>query len=283
MIKVLEYTKSISRLFELFFITFMISTAIGVAFMEASFAGAMISLLVVFVVPGWLLTNVLFGRWGSLKPEACFILTFGLGASLAALDAVFLTLIGIRISRESTTILAAAVSFLLMGALIARRGLGHWHQESALPWRVLVAAMLAIFVFCALVLFHQPVVQEAYSEFYIVPRGWDEVNGHISKADLILSSHEDRTYLFRMICKEASGSEQLLAESLIQPESSFGVELFVPPPEPGQSSRIQLVAYREGDGTPYRWVELVGGACDLLPQPLRTASDTRVEIEALRE
>lgn len=238
--------------------------AVGAAFWNVPFVGPVISLASLFAVPGWLLTNVLFGNRTSPDIETRFILTFGFGLALVALESIALTLTGIGISRQSVTILGAMTNALLMGALILRRRTGDNDRGQIPRLNALPLSIIAIFVICTLVLFHQPTVQESYTEFYVIPRRFGSAEGYMSQVDLVISSHEEKSQTFRVFCEDARGAKILVAESMVEPESSFSVALAVPPPQPGLLEKMRLSVYRTEENVPYRWIELVGGGCERL-------------------
>lgn len=233
---------------------------IGLAYIDIPLIGPIVRLVGVFVVPGWLFTNVLFVNRKEPDHETRFILVFGLGATLVALEWVILPLIGVRMSRESVALAGAVTSVLLAGGLVLRLQTGHSDLgkitvRSALPLSII--ATLVIYIFVPL---HRPVVKESYTEFYIAPSS-GTLEYPTAKMNLVITSHEEKAHTYTVFCKDNSGSERRLAESIIEPEASFVIELLVPPPQPGSSSKMQLSLYREGDDTPYRWVELIGASC----------------------
>jgi hypothetical protein len=218
----------------------------------------------VFVVPGWLFTNVLFGSRKEPDQETRFILVFGLGAALVTLELVLLPLIGIRISQKSIVLSGAVTSSLLAAVLVLqlrtdRDGHDKIPVLSAMPLSVAV-----VLVLCSFVPIHQPVVKESYTEFYLAPSLSVRTDDGVAKMDLVVISHEQEDHMYAVFCRDTSDSGKLLLESLLEPESSLAVELFVSPPRSGSVSKMWLSLYREGDNMAYRWVELVGGGCDLL-------------------
>jgi uncharacterized membrane protein len=237
---------------------------IGLAYVDIPLIGSFVRLIGVFVVPGWLFTNVLFGNRKGPDQETRFILVFGLGVVLVALELVLLPLIGIRISQESIVLSGAFTSSLLAAVLILRLrtdrdGLDKIPVLSAMPLSVAVILVLCIFV-----PIHQPIVNESYTEFYLAPSPSVQTDDGATTVELIITSHEQEDYTYTVFCKDTSGSEKLLLKSLLKSESRLVVELSVPPPRPGLVSKMWLSLHREGDNTTYRWVELVGGGCDLL-------------------
>ena len=236
----------------------------GLAYIDIPLVGPIVRLLGVYVVPGWLLTNVLFSNRKGPDQETRFILVFGLGATLIALELAMFHLIGIRVSRKSVALAGAVTSLILAGMLVFRlrvdhSGLDRIPMQSAMP-----LSIIAVLVLYGFVLLHRPVVKERYTEFYIAPSSSETPDDQAVKMDLVVTSHEEKDHTYTISCRDTSGSERQLAKSVVEPESSVVIELLVPPPQPGSASKMQLSLYRRGDDTPYRWVELAGEGCDLL-------------------
>lgn len=249
---------------QLFIVAIISILTVGLVFLDVPLIGPVISLIGMFVLPGWLLTDVLFGIRDGPTQETRFILIFGLGALFVAFELFIMSLIGVRISRESVALVGAASSFLLIGIFILRfRTMRSDFGNISVP-RALALSAVTVLVLYGFVLLHQFDVKENYTEFYVVPRAFG-TDDQISKADLVIFSHEQKEHLYAVLCTDATDSTMLLAQSSLEPESSLTVELFVPPPQPGSTSKIRLSLYREGDATPYRWVELTGEVCNLLP------------------
>jgi uncharacterized membrane protein len=236
---------------------------IGLAYMDIPFIGPAVRLIGVFVLPGWLLTNVLFGNRKGPSQETRFILVFGLGAALVALELVMLLLIGIAISRESIALAGAVTSLLLMGVLVVR--LRTDRRGLRLPvLNAMSLSIVAVLVLYAFVPSHQPIVKESYTEFYIAPSSSETPDDQTAERDLVITSHEEKDHIYTVLCGDSSGSQRLLAKFSLAPESSFVIQLLVPPAQLSSASKMRLSLYRNGDDTPYRWVELIGGRCDLL-------------------
>jgi uncharacterized membrane protein len=247
--------------------TVIIVLAIGLALMDASVIEQVIGLLGVFVLPGWLLTSVLFGIHSGLDQETRVILVLGLGVALVALELVALTAVGIKLSRESVALGGALISLLLVGMLMFRLPSDRTKLGSKSVLVTLLLSAVIVLVMYIFIPLHQPVGKESYTEFYVVPRRFEATGDQTSGVELVITSHEQKKTTYTVLCTDMVGSETLLTKSELEPESSLTVDLFVPPPQADSISKVRLSLYREEDDTPYRWVELVGEGCDLLPQP----------------
>ena len=229
---------------------------------EVPLIGPAISLVGVSILPGWLFAIALFGVAQGLHPVTWMVLTFGLSTVVMVLDALVLTLVGIPLSRNSMTLAGVAGSLALI-SILALRQRALVNSQSRIQLGVLLVSILVVCGAGGLVLGHQPVEQESYTEFYVVAQSVGETAGYVSKSDLALASHEDELRVFRVICSDSSGIDRLVTESRLGPDSVLNIGLLVPPPPSGSRSKITLSVYRDGDVVPYRWIELVGGGCDL--------------------
>jgi len=237
---------------------------IGLAYLDVPLAGPIIGLLGVIVVPGWLLTHLLFDWHQGPGPVVRFILVFGLGASLLALELLVLTTIGIRLTRRSVLLTGAASSIVLLGILILWRRTDWSHARGAPVPDILLLCYLAVPVLWAFVALHQPRLRESYTEFYVVPQPFRTAESQTSEAHLVILSHEREEHIYTVMCQDTAGLEQALLQSVVKPGSNLTIELSMSPLQSGAMNKTRLYLFREQDETPYRWVELIGTDCDQL-------------------
>jgi uncharacterized membrane protein len=233
------------------------------ALLDTTLIGPVVSLMGVSVVPGWLLTHVLFGSHDEPDQVTRSILVLGLGAVLVALELIVLPVVGIRISRESVALAAAVTSWLLVGLLVFRLRMDRSDLDRVPVLSAMPLSFIAVLVLYAVVPLHQPLVRESYTEFYATSLS-EAKDDQAAKVDLVIVSHEQEDQIYAVFCRDISGSERLLVESSLEPESSLVTQLFVSPPQSDWAGKMWLFLYREQDDTPYRWIELIGGGCDLL-------------------
>jgi uncharacterized membrane protein len=236
----------------------------GLVYLQVPLVEPIVGLVGVFVLPGWLLTSVLFGNRSKPDPETRFVLVFGLGAALVALELVLMSAIGIGITRTSVLLTGAAVSLLLLGALIFRlRATGD--ESSGAPMsNILLLCGVTLPVLCGFAALHQPLGTEAYTEFYVAPHDVRAADGQMAGADLVIVNHEQEEHRYRVVCRDATGSERTLVQSALESDSSLTVELALSPFQSSSTDKMRLYLYRANDDVPYRWVELMGDECELL-------------------
>jgi uncharacterized membrane protein len=207
---------------------------------------------------------VLFGNRSRPDPETHFVLVFGLGAALVALELVLLNAIGIGITRASVLLTGAAVSLLLLGAFIFRLRATGDESSGASGSNILLLCGVTLPVLCGFAALHQPLGTEAYTEFYVALCDGRTADGQVTRADLVIVNHEQEKHRYRIVCTDATGSERTLMQSALESGSSLTVELAMPSLQSGSTDKMRLYLYRGNDDVPYRWVELMGEGCDLL-------------------
>jgi uncharacterized membrane protein len=240
----------------LFFTIFTLVTL----FLDMTWVGGVISLIGFFIVPGWLLTHALLGD--SNKPDLVsrFILVFALGATLVAFEMLGLTLLKVKISRESAILVGTIISWLLLGLiLIIRRQTtssdsGNSLQVSTLS---LLIPIMAVIVIIAIVPLHQPIVQERFTEFYTLPRISEPVY-----TEVVIVNHEQKRQTYTVACKDGSNPESLLLIATLESESSQSFNLNLA--QPAVAHKLRLNLYLEEVTVPYRWLEVMGTRCDAL-------------------
>jgi uncharacterized membrane protein len=235
---------------------------VGLAFLDVPVLGPLVGLVGVFIVPGWLLTSVLFGDHGGPDQETRFILVFGLGAVLMALELFTLSLANVQISRASISLAGALTSWGLIGARALQHRTEQYGRRGFRGLNTLLLSICAVLLLYGFVPLHQPVTQESYTEFYTLPRVSRAADGQVFNVDLVIANHEQQGYTYTVLCSDTTGPESVLAKSYLEPESKLSIGLFVPPPHPDSTDKVSLYLYREGDESPYRRVQLAWRECD---------------------
>ena len=234
----------------------------GLSYLNIPLIGPAVRMISAVVLPGWLLTTVLFV--GHKKPglETRFILIFGLGAALLALESFIMNATNIGVSPDSVVLGGMVVSCLLLLVLLFRHHLRPGISTASSEGTALLLSSVAVLVLYGFAALHQPFAKESYTEFSVIPHSSPAVPGQMYEADLVTASHEKDEHIYTVLCKDAAGQERMLFKSVLEPESGFTITWSLPPPD--SSEKVRLNLYRDESKRPYRWVELIASNCDLL-------------------
>jgi len=256
-IKIVQYL-------ELWIIFSVSLLTIGSVFINLGEIGSIFSFIGVFIIPGWLLTRILFYDVDETDRVIRFILTIVLGAVLVFLETFVLSILRIEISREIVILIGTLVTWLLLGALIYQRRIitNNSFREYKSEIKNLLGLIIFIPILIFFILLHKPVTNETYTEFYISPQMFMPTNEDQSALFVTIVNHENKTLIYKITCEDNVEHEELLTATSLISESSQTLVLPIDPS--GVSSAIRKIRvnlYRDIDTLPYRWVEIGGISC----------------------
>ncbi|MBN1993409.1 MAG: hypothetical protein JW953_11970 [Anaerolineae bacterium] len=244
---------------EFFIVLFFSIFTLASLFFELAWIGDLLSIIGIFIIPGWLLTQILVED--NDKPDVTrFILIFTLGAVLVTLEAFSLVILNINITREFITLASLIVSWFLLATLVFRQQMTSDDLDNSIKKSVLTISV-AIITAVILILFislHQPIAQENYTEFYVIPR----LSGQM---EVFIVNHEQNPHTYILTCKDNTAPEVLLAIFLLEPGSRQRLDMDSSLLQSDLANKMRLNLYLDEVTVPYHWLEVIGTSCNQLP------------------
>jgi len=256
-IKIVQYLE----LWIIFSVSFL---TIGSVFINLGWMGSIFSFIGVFIIPGWLLTRILFYDVDEPDRAIRFILTFVLGAVLVFLETFVLSRLRIEINREIVILIGTLITWLLLGALIYQRRIISNNSSRGYKSEILNLLVLIIFIpiLIFFILLHKPVTIETYTEFYFSPQMYETAKEDHSAAIVTIVNHENRTLIYKITCEDNIEQETFLIATSSISESTQNLEIPIIRYETSNPIRkIRINLYRDNDSYPYRWLEIAGTSC----------------------
>jgi hypothetical protein len=235
---------------------------------QASWFVSAAHILSLFIIPGWLLTHILFDSRQRIDLETRVILTIIAGSVIVILETSGLLVGKVVINSRNLSILGFFVTWVMVFWIFleakilprqdkARIGL----KPSMFYASVLFVPMLLLFIWA-----HKPITSEPFTEFYIQraePRVEAE-DGYIKIGELHLINHGNALQTYQIKCFDGTGEEKILTTKTLQPgESWLGAILLPVTYPPTDFVKTQLNLYRLQDVSAYLWLEVRATDCEM--------------------
>lgn len=224
---------------------------------SVSWLESVASVLLAFVVPGWLFVRLLFGE-RPFELEVEVILILFISAFLISLEVLVLIYFRIPITKTLLQWMVVVTDCLLLVILKIRRA-AQPRQEGAVQrinWPSLLAAVIVPLVLLAFGLFHIHETRESFTEFYIIFGGSEE-----EPISLMVESHEERNQFFSLVCSAQEDEHLILGNFELSPGEQQQI-IIAHSHKTKQDGKLRLALDQHKGAAGYRWVEIPGGRCE---------------------
>lgn len=219
-----------------------------------------IGTLLVFVLPGWLLTRLLFGeRPFELEIEVLLILF--LSAFLISLEVLPLLYFRVEVNRTLFVNISLVTNWTLLLILKIKTGTFSARQFKSVPihWTALLAAVVVPLVLLGFGLLHLHETHESFTEFRLA----SDVPDSAGSLLLEVASHEETVQFFSLVCQAEGqeGAEQtVLGNFEVGPGETKAIMIAYSRPL-AQNTKLKLSLDQHKGLASYRWLEVPGDDC----------------------
>lgn len=229
---------------------------------EIPLIGSFLRIVTIVIIPGWLLSQLVFGNSQDVPTEAKIIFSICFGSITAACIALFFARFSIPINMVSlsTPILIISTGLALFSQ---QRSNYPTPKTDAISLAILIAIPLLATAFTYM---HLPVTREQYTEFFVQAKKLSVSNtGQDYAITISVINHEGGTHTYNLTCKQNDAQELHLASIVLEADQKYRAET-----EPSilhghrQTPKSILNLYKNQELLPYRQIELTQIACDRL-------------------